>query len=115
MSEEKPKSKMGGARAGAGRPKGSTNGIRIDTLKHSLEARLGKPFDEIIAETAVKLYGDFQQGLQVDNWVRFSNNVMRYVVQVPQQHVKMEASHSTMSQEDIEARIRELMEKNANS
>ena len=43
-------SSRGGARPGAGRPKGSTNKITMDGLLQSLNASLGKNYAEQIAE-----------------------------------------------------------------
>jgi hypothetical protein len=46
----KPKvSSRGGARANAGRPKGSTNKITMDNLLASLDSRLGMPYSDQIA------------------------------------------------------------------
>ena len=39
----------GGARAGAGRPRGSTNKITMDNLLASLDTRLGQSYAEQIA------------------------------------------------------------------
>ena len=43
----------GGARAGAGRPKGSTNKITMDNLLASLDTRLGQSYAEQIASNYV--------------------------------------------------------------
>jgi len=109
------KNGVGGARPNSGRPKGSTNGIRIDTLRLALQNKLGQPFEDVIGLTAVKLFQDFQEDRNVESWVRFSNNVMRYVVQSPQQEIKIDAVDQLYNQEEVQARIKELMEKNANA
>lgn len=43
-TEKKPKGKMGGARAGAGRPKGTTNKLTAQQILEAAENMLGKPF-----------------------------------------------------------------------
>ena len=110
MSEEKPKGKMGGARPGAGRPKGSTNGIRIEQLKDALTKHLGEPFEDVLGRSALKLYTDFQQDRNVDNWVRFSNNLSRYVIQQPQTEVRVETETHNLSDKDLHDRIQTLIE-----
>lgn len=47
---EKQKDNRGGARPGAGRPKGSTNLITAATLLKAIEDKSGKPFEEHLAE-----------------------------------------------------------------
>lgn len=110
MSEEKPKGTWGGARAGAGRPKGSSNGIRIDELKAALHQHLGQPFQDVLGKTALKLFQDFQEDRNVDNWVRFSNNLSRYVIQQPQTEVRLETETHNLSDKDLHDRIQALIE-----
>jgi len=53
MSTTKEKTKIssrGGARAGAGRPKGSTAMITAATLIQAIESKNNKPFEELLAE-----------------------------------------------------------------
>ena len=51
MEQEKKKiSSRGGARSGAGRPKGSTNMITAATLIQAIETKNKKPFEELLAE-----------------------------------------------------------------
>ena len=54
MEQNKPKSNRGGARPGAGRPKGSTNGLTIETLLVSIQqAANGQPYEALLAEDFV--------------------------------------------------------------
>lgn len=48
-----PAPSRGGARPGAGRPKGSTNKITMDNLLASLDAQLGRSYAEQIADNYV--------------------------------------------------------------
>ena len=51
MEQEKKKiSSRGGARSGAGRPKGSSNLITAATLIQAIENKNKKPFEELLAE-----------------------------------------------------------------
>ena len=43
-TEKKPKGTLGGARAGAGRPKGTTNRLTAKEILDTAENMLGKPF-----------------------------------------------------------------------
>jgi hypothetical protein len=46
-------SSRGGARPGAGRPKGSTNKLKMEDLLKDLESALGRPYGEQIADNYV--------------------------------------------------------------
>ena len=48
-----PSPSRGGARAGAGRPKGSTNKITMDNLLASLDTQLGRSYAEQLADNYV--------------------------------------------------------------
>ena len=51
--ETKPKSGHGGARAGAGRPKGSTNSVSVQGLLDTIDLTAGRPYIELLAEDFV--------------------------------------------------------------
>ena len=57
----KPAPTRGGARAGAGRPRGSTNKITMEGLLTSLDARLGVSYADQIAHNYV-------QAIQREDW-----------------------------------------------
>jgi hypothetical protein len=50
MEKKEKISSRGGARAGAGRPKGSSNLITAATLIQAIESKNNKPFEELLAE-----------------------------------------------------------------
>ena len=57
MSEKdskQPSSGRGGARPGAGRPKGSGSKLTIDKLLQSIDNKLGQPLEDQIAENYVR-------------------------------------------------------------
>ena len=104
--------KIGGARPGAGRPKGSSNGITIAELRSQLTSTCGMPFEQMLALTAVKLFQDFQQNENIDSWVRFSNNLAKYVVQAPQQEIIIENTYDNLSEEELNQRIAQYVKTN---
>jgi hypothetical protein len=61
MEQKKRYSKVtssrGGARVGAGRPKGSTNKITMESLIASLDGRLGKSYADQVADNYVTALG----------------------------------------------------------
>ena len=57
----KPSPGRGGARAGAGRPRGSPNKITMDNLLQSLDRRLGVSYAEQIAD-------NYLQAIQREDW-----------------------------------------------
>ena len=50
--------KNGGARPGAGRPRGSGNKLTIDKLLQSIDNKLGQPLEDQIAENYVRAQSD---------------------------------------------------------
>jgi hypothetical protein len=51
-------SNRGGARPGAGRPKGSGNKLTIDKLMAAVDTKLGQPLEDQIAENYVRSLSD---------------------------------------------------------
>ena len=51
-------SNRGGARSGAGRPKGSGNKLTIDKLLAAVDQKLGQPLEDQIAENYVRSLAD---------------------------------------------------------
>lgn len=51
--EQKKKNGHGGARAGAGRPKGSTNSVSVQGLLETIDLTAGRPYIELLAEDFV--------------------------------------------------------------
>ena len=51
-------SNRGGARSGAGRPKGSGNKLTIDKLLAAVDIKLGQPLEDQIAENYVRSLSD---------------------------------------------------------
>ena len=53
MEQKKKTNGHGGARAGAGRPKGSTNSVSVQGLLESIDLTAGRPYIELLAEDFV--------------------------------------------------------------
>lgn len=83
-------STRGGAREGSGRKKGSTNLIRIQSLRDAFDKSLGIPFEEMLANMQRKLYNDFQNNENVDSAIRFSVNMAKHMIQPVPQVVEVE-------------------------
>ena len=58
QSHQPVKGKNGGARPGAGRPKGSGNKLTIDKLLAAVDTKLGQPLEDQIAENYVRSLTD---------------------------------------------------------
>ena len=58
VSEKTTKPAHGGARPGAGRPKGSGNKLTIDKLLAAVDTKLGQPLEDQIAENYVRSLSD---------------------------------------------------------
>ena len=58
QSHQPVKGKNGGARPGAGRPKGSGNKLTIDKLLQAVDTKLGQPLEDQIAENYVRSLAD---------------------------------------------------------
>ena len=56
----------GGARAGAGRPKGTGNKIRLEDLLDSIEVKVGRSYAEQLAE-------NYAGAVQRSDWARVEN------------------------------------------
>lgn len=104
----RPKKPRGGAQPKAGRPKGSTNGIKISDLKQAIIDECDVSFEVMIAKTCKILYRDFIEGIERDNWIRYSNNIAKYVIQVPTQEFKVETS-SDLSDDEVDKRIKTFL------
>lgn len=65
LEKDSKKNKHGGARPGAGRPKGSGNKVTAQDLLEAAEAKLGRPFVESLVEGYVKSIDENNNKLRV--------------------------------------------------
>ena len=85
----------GGARPGAGRPKGQTQLIRIQSLREALD-RISPnvPFVDMLAMTALKFHNDIQQDKNVDVGSRFLLNLSKQVMEPVPTKIDMDNTQS---------------------
>lgn len=69
-----PQQGRGGARQGAGRPKGSGSKLTIDKLLSSIDTKLGQPLEDVIADNYIRAQGDPKLSFQYEQM--FLNKVM---------------------------------------
>jgi hypothetical protein len=96
-----PHSNNGGARLNAGAKK-DQHRIACGELRKALEAKLGMPYVEMLAETQVKLFNDSKMDKNVKEFLTFTENMSRRILQ--EQRAEIEVSTiSELSKEELEA------------
>ncbi len=95
---------MGGARPNSGAKKGQHR-IAIDKLKAALEAGLGFPYEEMLSQTQVKLFNDFKNDTNVKEYLMFTENMSKRLLQEQSQEVTI---IETLSRDEVEDRINNL-------
>ena len=98
----------GGARPGAGAKK-HQHRITVQELRSALEARLGMPYQEMLAETQVILFNKFKMGENVKEYVTFTENMAKRIVEQPIQEVAVSTPYEEMSSTEIQGRIDNLL------
>jgi len=95
VEEVKVPKKKGGARPGAGRPKGGTNQVSINSLLESLEKKTnGKRYEEILMEDFIKARTNNDSQLVIKYHNLILNKLMTHVTKI----------EVTDSQETIDAK-----------
>lgn len=96
MSIEKNsiKSNKGGARPGAGRPKGSGTKLTVDRLLAAIDVKLGQPLEDQIADSYVRALSDPKLAFQYEQ--AFMNKAMadRHQVEVDESTAAESRSHA---------------------
>jgi len=82
VSEKQKISSRGGARAGAGRPKGSTALITARTLLDAIQDRSGRPFEELLADGYNRTIEENNNKLRVEYERMFLGKVLSDRVQM---------------------------------
>lgn len=93
----------GGARPGAGSPK-NPHRIQPGELRKAMEATLGVPYVQLLAETQLKLYNDFKQDKNVKEYVLFTENMSKRLLANPDNEDTNRALES-LSREEVKAKI----------
>jgi hypothetical protein len=101
------KHKMGGARPGSGRKPGSKV-ISIEKLKQQYTSTIGKSFEEVVAETSMILFNNFQQGVNVQDHVRFMTHLMKYFVEAPVERIEV-VNPQEIPDDEVNMRVEALI------
>lgn len=102
----------GGARPGSGAKK-NQHRIPAGELRKALEAKLGMPFTELLAETQLKLFNDFQQDINVKEYISFTENMSKRLLENPTVEIADVTSPENMSESEIDLRISNLLTRKA--
>jgi hypothetical protein len=97
------KSKKGGAREGAGRPKGSTNRLTAASLLRTIERKAGVPFEELVTDGYLSAIEKNDKNLRFKYETLIIGKVMSTIMEV--------APIEALSKEEIENRIAVLLHK----
>lgn len=94
----------GGARPGAGAKKGQYR-VKIDELRIALEKGLGISFPEMLAATQAKLFNDFNNNRNVKEYLLFTENMSKRLLEMPVQEIQMSNPNEDLTKEELEARV----------
>ena len=95
----------GGARPGAGAKKGQYR-VKIDELRIALEKGVGISFPEMLAQTQAKLFSDFNENRNVKEYILFTENMCKRLLEMPVQEVAMSTTpYEDLSKEELEAKV----------
>lgn len=97
----------GGRREGSGAKKGQHR-IAIDKLKAALEAGLGFPYEEMLAQANLKLFNDFKNDHNVKEFIMFNENMNKRLLANPDQEEMTQAMKS-LTAEELAARKVQLL------
>ena len=97
----------GGARPGSGAKKGQHR-IASGELRKALEAKLGMSYQEMLAETQLKLFNDFKMDINVKEYVRFTENMSNRILE-NQSHDVTVNSTADLTPQEIQDRINNLL------
>lgn len=101
----------GGYRPGSGAKK-NQHRIAAGDLRKALEAKLGMPYTEMLAETQLKLFRDFQQDKNIKEYVRFTENMSHRILENPDTQVNI-TDASELTRDQIQDRINNLLARKA--
>lgn len=100
----------GGARPGAGRPKGQTKLIRIQSLREAVDARLPKPFVEIFADVILKWNNEIHTGDRTSliEGSKFMMNALKLMLEPVPAVVENVSNVETKTEEELQAEYQQL-------
>ena len=98
----------GGARPGAGAKKGQHR-VAVGELRSAIEAALGMPYQQVLAQTNLKLFYDFKNDINVKEYITFTENMSKRILEQPVQEVSVVNEIEELSTEDLQGRINNLL------
>ena len=98
----------GGARPGAGAKK-NQHRITAGELRSAIEAKLGMPFQDMLAETQLILFNKFKNGECVKEYITFTENNAKRLLEMPVQEVSVTNPIEELSNDELRDRINNLL------
>lgn len=98
----------GGARPGAGAKKGSHR-VHVKELRDAIEKAIGMPYQDILAATNKKLFIDFQNDVNVKEYITFTENMSKRILEQPVQEVSVTNPIEELSNDELRDRINNLL------
>ena len=102
----------GGRREGSGAKKGQHR-ITVQQLKAAIEAKLGIPYENMLAEAHEKLFNDFRNDINVKEYIMFTENMNKRILEQPVQEVLVSQPYEELSNNEIQDRINNLLTRQA--
>lgn len=103
----------GGARPGAGAKKGQHR-VSVGDLRAAIEAALGMPYAQVLAQTNLKLFNDFKNDINVKEYITFTENMSKRILEQPVQEVSVTQNPlEELSDADLQGRIDNLLTRQA--
>jgi len=103
----------GGARPGSGAKKGQHR-ITVQALRAAIEAKIGIKYEEMLAETQQKLFNDFRNDTNVKEYIMFTENMNKRILEQPAQEVQVTQNPlEELSDSDLQGRIDNLLTRSA--
>lgn len=104
---------MGGRREGSGAKKGQHR-ITVQALRAAIEAKLGIKYEDMLAETQQKLFNDFRNDTNVKEYIMFTENMNKRLLEQPVQEVQVTQNPlEELSDADLQGKIDNLLTRQA--
>lgn len=102
----------GGARPGSG-PKPGNHRIQPSALKAAIEAKIGMPYEQMLAESQAILFNEFKLGNNRKEYINFTENMSKRILENQVQEVSVTNPIEDLSNEEIQNRINNLLTRQA--
>ena len=103
----------GGARPGAGAKK-NQHRVHVGELRDAIEKELGIPYAVLLARTQKKLFNDFNNDINVKEYITFTENMSKRILENPVQEVAVTQNPiEELSDADLQGRIDNLLTRSA--